>query len=78
VKNRLRERPVLFCIDTHDYGPEQMAFDGGLMDLFPANTGTAGPPPSAPPQQVLTTGLTMGRRKHRYCTVELRPVFRDE
>ena len=44
----------------HDYTPEQMAFDGGLMDLFPANTGTAGPPPNAPPQQVLTTGLTMG------------------
>jgi phospholipase C len=44
----------------HDYTPEQLAFDGGVMDLFPANTGTAGPPPSAPPQQVLTTGLTMG------------------
>jgi phospholipase C len=44
----------------HDYTPEQLAFDGGIMDLFPANTGTAGPPPSAPPQQVLTTGLTMG------------------
>src|SRR5208282_1679780 len=44
----------------HDYTPEQMAFDGGVMDLFPANTGTAGPPPSGPPQQVLTTGLTMG------------------
>lgn len=44
----------------HNYLPEQLAFDAGLMDLFPANTGTAGPPPSAPPQQVLTTGLTMG------------------
>jgi len=44
----------------HDYTPEQLAFDGGVMDLFPVNTGTAGPPPSAPPQQVLTTGLVMG------------------
>ena len=44
----------------HDYTPEQLAFDGGIMDLFPANTGTAGPPPSAPPQQTQTTGLTMG------------------
>lgn len=44
----------------HDYTPEQLASDSGLMDLFPLNTGTAGPPPSAPPQQVLTTGLTMG------------------
>ena len=43
----------------HDYLPEQLAFDGGLMDLFPSNTGTAGPPPqgSGPSQ---TTGLTMG------------------
>ncbi len=45
---------------SHDYGPEQMAFDAGLMDLFPLNTGTPGPPPSPPPQQVLTTGITMG------------------
>ena len=44
---------------SHDYGPEQMAFDAGLMDLFPVNTGTAGPPPNPPPQQVLTTGVTM-------------------
>ncbi len=44
----------------HNYTPEQAAFDGGNMDLFPANTGVAGPPPNAPPQQVVTTGLTMG------------------
>jgi phospholipase C len=30
------------------------------MDLFPLYTGVAGPPPSAPPQQVLTNALTMG------------------
>jgi len=45
---------------SHDYGPEQMAFDAGLMDLFPVNTGTPGPPPNPPPQQVTTTGITMG------------------
>jgi phospholipase C len=44
----------------HDYGPEQMAFDHGLMDLFPLSVGTAGPPPTAPPSQVTTTALTMG------------------
>jgi phospholipase C len=44
----------------HDYGPEQAAFDGGLMDLFPAKTGTAGPPPNPPPPAVTTTGLVMG------------------
>jgi len=44
----------------HNYTPEQQAFDGGVMDLFPLYTGVAGPPPSAPPQQVLTNALTMG------------------
>ena len=44
----------------HNYMPEQQAFDGGVMDLFPLYTGVAGPPPSAPPQQVLTNGLVMG------------------
>jgi phospholipase C len=44
----------------HDYTPEQEAFHAGLMDLFPQFTGTAGPPPSAPPAAVTTKGLTMG------------------
>jgi len=43
----------------HAYTPEQQAFDSGLMDLFPLNTGTAGPPPSGSgPSQ--TNGLVMG------------------
>jgi phospholipase C len=42
----------------HDYTPEQQAFDGGLMDLFPLSTGTPGPPPGAPPIAD-TTGLAM-------------------
>jgi phospholipase C len=45
---------------NHGYTPEQMAFDHGLMDLFPVNTGSAGPPPSAPPATVLTNGQVMG------------------
>jgi phospholipase C len=44
----------------HDYGPEQAAFDGGLMDLFPLSVGTAGPPPNYGLPVVRTTGLTMG------------------
>ncbi len=40
----------------HDYTPEQQAFDSGLMDLFPAYTGTGGPPPAG----LTTTGLVMG------------------
>src|SRR5580692_8158458 len=45
---------------NHAYGPEQSAVHFGLMDLFPLNVGTAGPPPNAPPQAVTTKGLTMG------------------
>jgi phospholipase C len=44
----------------HDYLAEQLAFDGGVMDLFPANTGSAGPPPNPPPASVLTNGQVMG------------------
>jgi phospholipase C len=40
----------------HDYGPEQQAFHGGLMDSFPQFTGTPGPPPSGQG----TKGLVMG------------------
>ena len=43
----------------HDYTPEQLAFDKGLMDLFPANTGVPGPPPGGG-GIVDTTGLVMG------------------
>jgi phospholipase C len=43
----------------HNYTPEQIAFDHGLMDLFPKSVGTAGPPPSESPIEA-TTGLTMG------------------
>jgi len=43
----------------HDYTPEQMAFHGGLMDLFPMATGTAGPPPAG--SSIFgTNGLVMG------------------
>ena len=43
----------------HDYTPEQMAFDSGLMDLFPVSVGTPGPPPGGDPAAA-TTGLVMG------------------
>ena len=43
----------------HAYTPEQQAFDGGLMDLFPLYTGTAGPPPSGS-GVTQTNGLVMG------------------
>jgi phospholipase C len=43
----------------HDYTAEQQAFDAGLMDLFPLNTGAAGPPPSGS-GVTQTNGLVMG------------------
>jgi phospholipase C len=50
----------------HNYAPEQKADDNGAMDLFPLNTGTAGPPPGAidagtpgVPAAAFTKGLVM-------------------
>jgi phospholipase C len=43
---------------NHNYTPEQMALHSGLADLFPSQTGTAGPPPSS--SFGATTGLVMG------------------
>jgi phospholipase C len=54
------DRGQAFTADQdHDYTPEQLAFDHGLMDAFPASVGTSGPPPAGTPI-ALTTGLTMG------------------
>jgi phospholipase C len=57
---RLDRSQAYTADQDHDYEPEQMAFHAGLMDLFPASVGSAGPPPDAPPLPVTTTGLTMG------------------
>jgi phospholipase C len=57
---RLDRSQAVTADQDHDYGPEQAAFDGGVMDLFPLNVGTAGPPPSPPPAIVATTGLNLG------------------
>jgi phospholipase C len=57
---RLDRSQAATADQDHDYGPEQAAADGGLMDLFPAKVGTAGPPPNPPPSAVTTTGLVMG------------------
>jgi phospholipase C len=44
----------------HDYGPEQQAFHGGLMDSFPQYTGTPGPPPSGQATKALVMGYYDG------------------
>jgi phospholipase C len=38
---RLDRSQAATADQDHDYLPEQLAFDKGLMDLFPVNTGTA-------------------------------------
>jgi phospholipase C len=47
----------------NDYSPEQMAFDGGKMDLFPLNTGAGGnalgDPITNGPAKANTNGLAM-------------------
>jgi len=57
---RLDRSQALTADMNHDYGPEQAAFHAGLMDSFPADTGSAGPPPAGGPPVVNTTGLVMG------------------
>ena len=53
---RLDRSQAATADQDHDYTAEQQAFDAGIMDLFPLNTGTAGPPPSA----TATNALVMG------------------
>jgi phospholipase C len=38
---RLDRSQASTCDQGHSYGPEQQAFDQGLMDMFPASTGSA-------------------------------------
>src|ERR1700727_146020 len=54
------DRSQAFTNDKdHDYTPEQLAFDHGLMDAFPASVGSAGPQPRARPL-TRTPGLPLG------------------
>jgi phospholipase C len=53
---RLDRSEAATADQDHDYGPEQQAFHGGLMDGFPKYTGTPGPPPAGQG----TNGLVMG------------------
>jgi len=53
---RLDRSQAATADQDHGYTAEQAAFDAGLMDLFPLNTGTSGPPPSS----TATNALVMG------------------
>jgi phospholipase C len=59
---RLDRSQAATADQNHNYGPEQSAAHGGLMDLFPASVGVAGPPPMPALAQTQTssTGLNMG------------------
>jgi phospholipase C len=56
---RLDRAQAATADQDHDYTPEQLAFDKGLMDLFPVNTGVSGPPPGGG-GNVDSTALVMG------------------
>src|ERR1700747_2587819 len=58
---RLDRSQASTCDQGHNYGPEQLAFDGGLMDMFPASTGAgAGPFCAAAFAYGKDKGLVMG------------------
>ncbi len=54
---RLSRSQAATCDQDHDYGPEQMAFDFGLMDRFPQSVGIGGP---GCPDYGKGSGLVMG------------------
>ncbi|MGI8752550.1 MAG: phospholipase C [Acidimicrobiales bacterium] len=53
--NRLDHSMPLVCDQDHNYTPEQLAFDHGLMDQFPQNTQveSCSPPDQKPPGLVM-------------------------
>lgn len=61
---RLGPNQAATADQDHNYGPEQTAFDGGKMDLFPFSVGTANGTTltnqTAAPAIANTTALTMG------------------
>ena len=61
---RLDRAQASTASQSHSYTPEQTAFDGGKMDLFPASVGSADSAAVAKatgaPAIASTTGLTMG------------------
>ena len=76
---RLDRSQAATADQDHDYTPEQQAFDGGLMDLFPQYTGTPDRR-RRPRRSRYDHGADDGllRRQHRDRTVELRPALCDE
>jgi len=59
---RLDRSQAATADQSHDYGAEQQAYDGGKMDLFPASVGHPDGPrvPGEHPGVLATSGLTMG------------------
>ncbi|HVV45604.1 MAG TPA: alkaline phosphatase family protein, partial [Bryobacteraceae bacterium] len=56
---RLDRAQAATADQNHNYGPEQAALHGGLMDLFPSNVGVANST-GIPGTPVTTKGLNMG------------------
>ena len=57
---RLSRSQAWTASQNHDYMPEQLAVNKGLMDLFPLSVGTADSAAMKPAGLTATKGLTMG------------------
>jgi phospholipase C len=57
---RLDRSQAATADQDHDYTAEQLAFHGGLMDLFPKSVGKGNPAANGSKSPLNTTGLTMG------------------
>jgi phospholipase C len=57
---RLDRSQAATADQDHEYKAEQLAFNSGLMDLFPKSVGKGDPPKKGSPSPLNTTGLTMG------------------
>ncbi len=79
---RLNRDQAVTADQEHNYRAEEMAYDGGKMDLFPKSVGAADGPkvPGVKTGIPSTTGLTMGYFDGNTVTalLELRPALRHE
>ncbi len=59
---RLDRSQAATADQNHNYGPEQTALHGGMVDLYPASVGVAGPLPTGQPfvTPLQTTAVNMG------------------
>src|SRR6185312_12900408 len=68
---RLRRDQAATADQDHSYQPEQMAFDGGKMDLFPKSVGTPDGPKVPGEKAGITSMWSLGLRRWAQSTLPL-------